>query len=609
MAELKFKHGSYLDLMNADGTPNTGKTKLSEGTIYVTTDERAMFVDLKKPNENTVSRIRLEGAVQYYDTLEEFTATTKPPYSQTSLYFFRRLKNAQGTYDIVNAFMAWNGTEWKQVNVSKADFLALAERVSNAEGAINTLSDNANTLKGRVDDILTINGNTRTGYIKDIEDRLDDIHGVNGTGGEIKNIKDRLDAIHGANGDSGEIAAIKEAIDDLNNTTTGRVPALEAAVGTHETRLDDLLDTNNGQESGRIVTIEGNISSHETRLDDLLDKDAQNKETGRIVDIEKDINDLQKLVGTGDGTGSDLSGRLTVAEQDIGKLQNAVTNTITPTLTSHTNRLDALYKDENGTKTGKIVNIESRLDAIHGANGSGGEISTIKGRLDAIHGTNGSGGEISIIKGRLDAIHGANGSGGEIKELKDAVATINNTTIPTLAVKTEVAEDIANLKEELQAEIDSDINAANAMTFKGVVAKKENLPTTNVRIGDTYVLSQTDSHVGNDTTIDYSAGDFFIASGTESTTTGFITGTITWNHVKSGYDAAFDPSFQTTITNAVKDETTDTSGSAVISLGNFAGASLGQVTLAPSGNIKIKGDAGNIATARTINISFEWGTF
>ena len=82
MAELKFKHGSYLDLMNANGTPNTTKTPISEGTIYVTKDESAMFVDLKlKSTDSTATRIRLEGAVQYYDTLEDFTATTKPPYS------------------------------------------------------------------------------------------------------------------------------------------------------------------------------------------------------------------------------------------------------------------------------------------------------------------------------------------------------------------------------------------------------------------------------------------------------------------------------------------------------------------------------------------------
>jgi phosphosulfolactate synthase (CoM biosynthesis protein A) len=40
---LNFKHGLYGNLFNTDGS---NKVDISNGTIYVTTDEKAMYVDL-----------------------------------------------------------------------------------------------------------------------------------------------------------------------------------------------------------------------------------------------------------------------------------------------------------------------------------------------------------------------------------------------------------------------------------------------------------------------------------------------------------------------------------------------------------------------------------
>ena len=42
--------------------------------------------------------------------------------------------------------MAWDGTTWKQVNVSMADFVALADRVSDAEDAITSHGTRLNEL-------------------------------------------------------------------------------------------------------------------------------------------------------------------------------------------------------------------------------------------------------------------------------------------------------------------------------------------------------------------------------------------------------------------------------------------------------------------------------
>ena len=77
-----------------------------------------------------------------------------------------------------------------------------------------------------------------------------------------------------------------------------------------------------------------------------------------------------------------------------------------------------------------------------------------------------------------------------------------------------------------------------------------NLPTTNVRNGDTYknigegATYLINSAIGDfilidgtrANTIDVEMGDLFIATGTEDATTGYITGKISWSYVPSGND-------------------------------------------------------------------------
>ena len=110
MAMLNFKHGLYANLFKKDGQGQL-EVPISNGTIYVTTDERSMYVDLKG------NRIRIQGSVLYYDSVESFTASTTPPYNTDTLYFFRKIGG-----EVVNAIMAYDGSNWVQINVSDADF-------------------------------------------------------------------------------------------------------------------------------------------------------------------------------------------------------------------------------------------------------------------------------------------------------------------------------------------------------------------------------------------------------------------------------------------------------------------------------------------------------
>ena len=103
MSMLNFKHGLYGNLFNADGS---NKVAISNGTIYVTTDEKAMYVDLDG------KRIRLSQIVNIPDTKTWQNLT--PPYSTEAFYYIVD----------ANALLKYTGEGWVQIN-STAELDAL----------------------------------------------------------------------------------------------------------------------------------------------------------------------------------------------------------------------------------------------------------------------------------------------------------------------------------------------------------------------------------------------------------------------------------------------------------------------------------------------------
>lgn len=95
MSMLNFKHGLYGSLFNTDGSNKIG---IANGTIYVTTDEKAMYIDLNN------QRIRLSQIVNI-PTTEEWQQL-KPPFSKEAFYYILD----------ANALLKFNGTDWVQIN-------------------------------------------------------------------------------------------------------------------------------------------------------------------------------------------------------------------------------------------------------------------------------------------------------------------------------------------------------------------------------------------------------------------------------------------------------------------------------------------------------------
>ena len=116
MANVMFKKGLLA------GLPST----YAEGTFYVTTDERAIYLDISDS-----ARIRL-GDFQEFETLAALQANTNP--STSALYYISGL----------NVLAKWNGTEYVQINL---DTGATSFEVVGDGNAVTAVSYDATTRK------------------------------------------------------------------------------------------------------------------------------------------------------------------------------------------------------------------------------------------------------------------------------------------------------------------------------------------------------------------------------------------------------------------------------------------------------------------------------
>ena len=98
-----------------------------------------------------------------------------------------------------------------------------------------------------------------------------------------------------------------------------------------------------------------------------------------------------------------------------------------------------------------------------------------------------------------------------------------------------------------KTEIDNALNGLNGMTYKGTVGTNKQLPTSEVSVGDTYLVDADNkisvaagsSYSGE--AITASKGDLLIATGTEIN--GVITSDLKWSYVPAGDDAQHDTTY------------------------------------------------------------------
>ena len=113
---LNFKFGQYTSLKNQS---------LNAGTVYVTTDEQAMYIDLPNSHESNaeLKRIRIGDIITVNSA-----RTAEPPFSVGAFYYFIE----------ENALLRWDGKKWVQLN-----------SISDIQGNITDLTTTVNEEKVR----------------------------------------------------------------------------------------------------------------------------------------------------------------------------------------------------------------------------------------------------------------------------------------------------------------------------------------------------------------------------------------------------------------------------------------------------------------------------
>jgi predicted nucleic acid-binding Zn-ribbon protein len=182
-----------------------------------------------------------------------------------------------------------------------------------------------------------------------------------------------------------------------NSALSGRVTAVEASTGTHETRLDTVepaLDTVEADVATHetrldtaesdITAIESDVATHETRLDTAESditaiETAATTLTGRVTTAEGTISSHTTSLSTLSTTVSGHGTRLTTAESDI----NAVESDITAIETSVSNLSDAVDAAETD-----IDNVEADVTSLTSSVGTlSSNVTSLSGSVTTLSGT------------------------------------------------------------------------------------------------------------------------------------------------------------------------------------------------------------------------------
>lgn len=405
MAMVNFKKGLLANLPDAK----------VEGTFYVTTDERALYLDV-----DGSTRVRI-GDFQEFATLEALQANTNP--STTALYYVTEL----------NVLAKWNGTAYVQINL---DTGATSIEVVGDGNAVTAASYDAATRK------LTLTAGATYATPTDVDNK---IAAKVGDVGE-KTVKAYVD-------EKTSGIASDEALTALGNRVTaaeGDIDTLQGdktVAGSVDKKIDDAikaLDLANtydpkGAADGKDTAI---AEAKKAGTDAQADVDALETKVGTVPEgktIVQMIADAQSAA-TYDDTA--LAGRVSTLEgSDAGKSARAIAAEETAKIVAGADTaFDTLkevsdwissHKTDAAAMNSAILALEAIVDGI----GGDGEKATVVAYVtDAIAALKigdyakaadltALAGRVTTAEGKLGKLTGADTVEGSVaKALKDAKA-------------------------------------------------------------------------------------------------------------------------------------------------------------------------------------------
>lgn len=577
MSMLNFKYGIHDNLKN-QGIVN--------GTIYVTTDEKAMYVDL----DNT--RIRLSQIITL--TTHDWQ-TLPPPYSAEAFYYLTDS----------NALLKYTGNAWVQINSTKdlrealtgLGFLGVLTAVptSGSKGQICTVNGvnyiYSDTEKkfitfGKVGaEILDLKA-TVASHTTTLTTYGTDITNLKTADTEIRTALASLGQAVGYIGSGATLPQNPAVGDVFIHNGTIKVYCKESPLSEDAPAWQSL-----GNESYRIDVLRARIEA--------VAEAAGDKKV--VAQLRTDLNTLQGTV-TDPTTG--LAATKAIADAAIATAEAALPKSEFNTFkTSNTQAIADAKKA--GTEAQASANTANSDIAAMKKDAT---ITTFKGLEDKIDNLT-----ATDIAG-LDDIYATD------KQLSEAVAAARGKTAETVASVdakartnadniTKNAQDIADLRGDLE----DGFKAADAMIYKGTISTGNGLPTS-VEIGWTYKVTEDIKKADFSANINWAttsgnpnddvyvrAGDLFIATGDEGTDGKITAATLEWDHIPAGYNADYVPVMTTTITNNIVNVELTSAHAADNETGDLGEF---QVSAAEGSAVSVSLGAGS-----NIVIGMTWGTF
>ena len=441
----------------------------ADGTFYLTTDSNRLYVG--KTNENDASKVELCEINRYIHVAETYENLTNPPFAPKEGDFaFIKQGNILAVYMTKEVDGVIN-TGWTQVN------------------ADHNNNDNTDTLVTGVSGSVDIVASTKLDIevvIAQVEKDL-----INDTSKNLSNV-------------TGTITITKQNLIDVLSLT------VNTAVTKTETDNYVLTTIKSGEsEVGKVKVVAGKNVSIESVEDgyeinvlaDQIKTDYDLVNDGTKVKLMLDGSENAGEVEFKNGTDLEVSGEsgsITYSHKIYDTASTSVTN-------------DKTLKD-NGT---------GKLNIISGITLSNGHITTID--VD----------ELTIPEDtdtNVTAVRADSAGKIHITRSDDVIIDSDADLYYTLGDNEEKYYNQGALpvytKDEVDERIADELADINAMVFRGAVPSA-GLPTSSVKIGDTYILNSSEITVSG-----MNVGDLAIARGTEDQT-GYITGAIDWVIVPS----------------------------------------------------------------------------
>ena len=434
---------------------------------------------------------------------------------KTDLNAYAKTADIQGTLDKVNT----SGTVTAAIEAAVAAEAAIARaaeeaNASAASAAASAAAEAKSIANGKIDQA----GVEALGYAK-----------------ATKVAEDIAAAKSAIEGDVAATYATKAALEE----TDGKVAKNTSDISTINTALESVvtkseLENKSYATTSQVATAKQEaINAAATAAEGLYaTKTALGETNSAVAGVKSTAEEALELAGTKTTTAAVKEQIEAYGYATTGQVATAKQEAIAAAKTAG----DTAYADKSIEQT--VANHTSSLATLNGAATVVGSVAEAKKAADDANAnantrvlttdfntfkTSNSNLIAEAKKAGTDAAAAAAENAGNITSLGSRVKTIEDDYLK--------AADLNNAKADLEAKIEDEINAANAMTYqKGIASQTELNAILEVRKGDTYVVT---SQFGS-----YYPGDFLIASGEENEE-GLIEN-VSWTHVKTGYDASLD---------------------------------------------------------------------